>query len=466
MNVVVIGGGVGGLSAAIRLSMLGHRVQLLEARSRPGGLASNFQSNGLSFDGGPYILLDRPGLDWSFEKLGIDISALDLIPVRDLYSVEAADRPPIRISLDEDVTVAGIEAAYPGAGVAYRRMIAEAESIRRKLSPLLFVSRPNLLELARRGSLTAAPFLLRSLAGVMEEWQFPREVLDAVTIWTRIAGLPLEDAPSVMAFVPALIHRVGAFVPRGGMGRIPELLEARARECGVEIRCGAKVRRVITRGRKVVAVETEDEQIPCDATVSDTHGVGTYLELVDDVPARVKRRVAQLPLQSPGLCAYIEARGEASSPYLRFRIDSESRFRLLVSPAVVDGTMSDGERFPLRLITPMDHAEALRAGEEGQSADVDRLVEDEWWREGLSTFEVIERRTVRGWGREMNLYRDSINPAMTRWLMIRGRFAHRSPWVEGLYLAGSSTHPGQWVSFCAISGTLAAEALDSDGRKR
>jgi phytoene dehydrogenase-like protein len=43
--------------------------------------------------------------------------------------------------------------------------------------------------------------------------------------------------------------------------------------------------------------------------------------------------------------------------------------------------------------------------------------------------------------------------------MRAGRFAHKSPYARRLYLAGSSTHPGQWVSFCAISGILAADAM-------
>jgi phytoene dehydrogenase-like protein len=57
-----------------------------------------------------------------------------------------------------------------------------------------------------------------------------------------------------------------------------------------------------------------------------------------------------------------------------------------------------------------------------------------------------------------------MNPVMTARLMRRGRVSHRSPWVRGLYLAGSSTHPGQWVSFCAISGVLAADCLHEDAR--
>jgi phytoene dehydrogenase-like protein len=55
-----------------------------------------------------------------------------------------------------------------------------------------------------------------------------------------------------------------------------------------------------------------------------------------------------------------------------------------------------------------------------------------------------------------------MNAAMTAAFMRRGRIAHRSPDLPGLYLAGSSTHPGQWISFCAISGVLAADALLED----
>jgi len=55
-----------------------------------------------------------------------------------------------------------------------------------------------------------------------------------------------------------------------------------------------------------------------------------------------------------------------------------------------------------------------------------------------------------------------MNPVMTARFMRAGRIAHRSPWVRGLYLAGSATHPGQWVSFCAISGILAADRVRED----
>src|SRR2546428_3831921 len=68
-STVVIGAGVGGLTGALRLAGSGFEVRVLEARPESGGLASGVHYGGFDFDAGPYILLDRPGLEWAFEHL-------------------------------------------------------------------------------------------------------------------------------------------------------------------------------------------------------------------------------------------------------------------------------------------------------------------------------------------------------------------------------------------------------------
>src|SRR5262249_32664188 len=151
---------------------------------------------------------------------------------------------------------------------------------------LLVLSEPGLVDLARRGGLAAAPFLLRSLKGVLERRRFPTEVRNAIAIWTHIAGQALDHAASVMAFVPALIHNVGAFVPRGGMRAVPDLLKRRAESAGVQIRCATRATSVRTHNRRITGVEVEHgDVIECDAVISNVHGVGTYDSLVQDVPA-------------------------------------------------------------------------------------------------------------------------------------------------------------------------------------
>jgi phytoene dehydrogenase-like protein len=452
MKVAIVGGGVGGLAAGARLAMLGHRVQIFEARDDVGGLASGFQAGGVWFDGGPYIVLDRPGLEWALEKLALDVGALRLQPATDFYTLGDT-----HIYLDLQRTVEEMGASGP----AYKKFVLEMNAIRTRLEPLLRVSHPNAIELARRGALGVAPFLLRSLASVLK--QLPREIVDAVAIWTHIAGQSIDEAPSVMAFVPALIHCVGAFVPAGGMRAIPELLAENARRVGVEIHCNKAIRKIA--------------EIEADAVISNYNGIGTYDELVD-VPDRVRNKLRAMPLQSPGLCAYLTAKSEGG-PYLRFRL-SDAPHPAFGHPLPKGEGEACGAPLPsgeggaqrrvrglelrvttadtVRMIMPFDR----ETSEAQQEEALQRMLDDPWWREGLSDVKLVRKRTVRGWGRDMHLYRDSMNPAMTRRMMLRGRLPHRSPWVKGLYLAGASTHPGQWVSFCAISGILAAEMLHAD----
>src|SRR5439155_22812137 len=139
-------------------------------------------------------------------------------------------------------------------------------------------------------------------------------VIDAIAIWTHVASQRLDEAPSPMAFVPALIHRAGCFVPRGGIARIPEALAAVAAKLGVEFRFGEKVRTIrIERGR-ASGVESDRAFMPARAVISNASGLGTYLELAQ-VPERARRKLEMLPLQSPGSCAYLAVSAPPRPPY-------------------------------------------------------------------------------------------------------------------------------------------------------
>ena len=63
--VVIVGGGLGGLSAAIHLRLAGHEVALFESNERVGGRANVIKRDGFTFDTGP-SLLNYP---WVFEQL-------------------------------------------------------------------------------------------------------------------------------------------------------------------------------------------------------------------------------------------------------------------------------------------------------------------------------------------------------------------------------------------------------------
>jgi phytoene dehydrogenase-like protein len=460
--IIIIGAGVGGLSAAIRLARQGYSVQVLEARPQAGGLASGFTAGGFTFDAGPYILLDKPGLEWAFAQLGIAADALPLTPIEHVYHVLHEDGRVTAFDRSLATTAAGFETQFPGSGALYKTFVEKMMATHHNVQPLTFHSHPGVWDVLRNGSLGSVPFMLSSLASVLDKAQLPPALQASIGIWTHIAGQPMTQAPAPMAFVPGLFHGVGSYYPKGGMRAVPELLQATALAAGVDIRYDTKVASIQAPQQRVTGVVTAGgEFLPAAAVMSDASGIGTYVELVDGFPAPEKEKLQKLPLQSPGTCAYLAVRGRQPPYYIRFKLRGAG-CTAFVQPGLLAPELAQDGWYPARLISPLAHADADALGAEGQRELIGQQLAEPWWQEGISEYKVLHRRTTFEWGRDYNLYRDSMNPVMTSRLMLKGRLAHRSPTVKGLYLTGSSTHPGQWVSFCAIAGVLAADCLTHD----
>ena len=301
-TVIIIGAGMGGLTAALRLSCRGCRVIVIEASERLGGLAAGLTFDGLTFDAGPYLLLDRPGLEWAFRELNLDLA--EQVPMRHVdhvYQVEADNGSIVRIHADLEETAAGIDRTWPGGGRRYRQFVARVGRIHERLRPLLTSPRHGPMALLGSAAWRDLPFLFRSLRSVLKSARLPPAVADAVAIWTHVAGQTTAKAPSPLAFVTAILHGDGSFVPVAGMGTIPLALARAATESGVEFRLATKVSAIRCHAGRAIGVTTATgEFIEADAVVANSNGVGTYLELVRDaVPASASATLRAFPFSRP-----------------------------------------------------------------------------------------------------------------------------------------------------------------------
>jgi phytoene desaturase len=298
-RVVVVGAGLAGLSAAMRLAGAGREVTLLEAGSVPGGRAGLLQLEApdgggtYRIDPGPTVLT-MPGLiEDCFDAVGERMSDwLELRRVEPAYRAHFADGSQLDLHTDVDAMTTEIGAVCGGANAAgFRRYVDfvtrlyrwEMRSfIDRNIDSPLDLVRPDLARLAAAGG-------FRRLAPVLASY-LPDERLQRVFGFQAMyAGLSPYEALAIYAVISYMDSVAGVWFPRGGMHAVPEAMAAAAEANGVKIRYDTRVVEVERQGQRAVAVRTADgERITTDAVVLTPDLPVAYRELLGQVPRRVR----------------------------------------------------------------------------------------------------------------------------------------------------------------------------------
>lgn len=303
-DAIVIGAGINGLVASIRLADAGWSVELLESSDDVGGACRSSDS------------VTAPGfvtdLYSAFYPLGVAspvLGALDLAAHGLAWSHAPAvvahpllDGPTALISRDLDVTAASLDAFAPGDGDAWRDMYAAWLRVRDPLLDTFFGPFPPVRAAARLARVLGPAELLRfARFAVLPVRRFGAETFSGAGGSLLLTGNAMHtdltpDSAGTAVFgwlLTMLGQEVGWPVPVGGAGQLAAALASRARSAGVRITTDARVSKIVVRGGRAVGVTLGDgiSLGAARAVIADIDAPSLLLSLVgaEHLPPRLVR---------------------------------------------------------------------------------------------------------------------------------------------------------------------------------
>lgn len=494
---VVVGAGLGGLSAAIRLAASGWGVTVYEQQSLPGGKAGSESRGDWRFDTGPSLLTMPYVLEQLFAEAGrnwTDYLAVERLEV--ICNYFWPDGTRLHAYGDPERFAREIEAKTGEPADHVRRYLEYAGRIHEVASEIFlwhslhdhrtWFSKLFWKRLLRLGQIDP----LRTMNAANESFFDDPRVVQLFNRYATYNGSSPYRTPATLNIIPFVEYVHGGYAVVGGIHSLPRALERLAGELGVEIRYGEKVDRIVTaptapRGRRrsvATGVEVGSRFVPADAVVSNVDVSVTYPQLLGDEDARQLHRYRRLEPSSSGLVFYW-GMGERfpdltvnniffGSDYPREFAEIFDEHRLPDDPTIYinitskvtpSDAPSGGENWFLLVNAPyvdgQDWASesarmretVIRRLSESLGRDVSGAIVEE----GVMTPEDIERRTMSYRGA---LYGIASNTRLASF----ARHPNRSPDYGGLYFCGGSAHPGGGMPLVMLSGKIAADLIRYD----
>ncbi|RLQ95498.1 phytoene desaturase family protein [Falsibacillus albus] len=492
-KVVIVGGGLAGMSAAIRLAAEHYDVTILEKGERLGGKLNIREGNGYTFDTGPSILT----MPWVLEKLFEHVD-------RDLHDyVEIMKIEPGWRTFFEDGTVLDLTSELP-------KMLNELKKVSDDDKNQFF---DYLSYCQRMYDLSMKSFYKKSISGlndlrmmhpVKELLQMdPMKTMSQSTkkyfkskhlqqlfnFLVMYIGSSPYHAPAILSQLTHVQLGIGVYYVKGGMYKIAEAMEKVLKELGVKIRVCSEVEKIQTDGTQAKGVKLKTgEQIEADIVVSNLEAIPCYESLLEEYDYS-SMAVKDLEKFQPTVSGLVLLLGvNKTYPHLShhnffFSGDPEKEFKqifdekkLADDPTVYIGisSKSDASQAPAgkENLFVLTHVPPLKKGEDWcrYREKYEKIIMEKLERMGMEGLQDhIEYKYTFTPNDIQSLYGSnggSIYGAITDRKLNGGfKIPNKSHVLKNVYFVGGSTHPGGGVPMVSLSGQLTAELIMKEEQK-
>ncbi|WP_223642036.1 NAD(P)/FAD-dependent oxidoreductase [Corallococcus sp. EGB] len=477
-RVAVIGGGIGGLTAAGLLAREGHAVTLFEGGPSLGGKAQAVTVEGLTLDTGPTLLTLPALVRDTFEQLG----ALDLLPpfteLEPQCTYHFADGCGFTAYKDLERMADSAAELRPIERKGVHSFYAEAAAIWRAAGePYLeapfegmagFMAR-----VARRGiGAMLAGMKLDTLHALAAKHFQTHHLRQYVGRFATYAGGSPYASSAAFALIPHIEHAYGVHHVRGGIGALVEALGQAVRRLGVTVHLDTRAR---------------FERVPGGYRVEPVSEVFDSVVVNADPLASLRRESE--PLSLSGFVLLLEVEGRTPVPHhaVMFGGDYQKEFDELFAgqlaadptvyvcnPSATDPSMAPLGRTGLFVMVnapamPLEEGRAEQARREWESRA--GRVREQMFEKLLRHHPALKGRVrVVGQRSPVDLAARGAPGGSIYGFLPHGRFGpFRRPRIRGgtpgLFFAGGGTHPGGGVPLVMLSGRFAAQMASAHLRE-
>ena len=494
-RVVVIGAGIGGMSAAARLAKMGHSVTLFEGSGDVGGKCRIEWIGDYAFDTGPTLLTLPAVYRDFFLKTGDALeSVLELEQVDPSFDYRFADGSDVQFgNLSRFETLTRIGNSFgTQSKEEWDRLMLRAEKmwdaargpfIESELQPLAsFIKSPHFFQDLK----TIAPW--KSLRSLTRQCTQDYRLQYIAERYATYSGSDPRKAPAVLLSIAFIEEAFGAWHIKGGVGQLARAVHHRAVERGVQFHLGARVAEISHNGSRTDGIVLEDGgKIPADIVIANADASQVYSSLLKDdlrVLNKPRRSIKRSTPSFGGFSLLLGLKKDSQSPLLNhhtilFPANYEREFESIFT------YRRPVENPTIYICAPNDPLMVKKAGIESWSILVNaprhstsgsgwdwednvfshsyaEKVIDQIESRGIGIrgrLELCEIRTPADLERETlspggSIYGTSSNGARAAF----SRTKNRSP-LNGLFCVGGSAHPGGGLPLVGISAEIVANAI-------